>query len=445
MLSAMKVGSGLLGLAALAGLICSVQAETPSAQVPSLSLGKAIVAALEHNPDLAVIRKQRGIAQAGIIISRTYPFNPIWQTYAMATSGPASAGITNSLAIQQNFRLDLELRGQGGIRQNAAQAVLSRTEWEIANQELIVAVRTIRAFHTVVYRQDKNKLLEDAVRVQVEALKKIERLVNAGQLTQADLLVARGDLVEARAALGPSRALQVAASNELRRTLGVNGDVPPVHGDLEALAPEADLDGLESLARQRRPDLHALEMIVAEADQRVRLEIANRYGNPSLGPSWNYNETRVSFTGIWMIYQLPVLNTRQGDIMQRQAERDRAVADARRLKLQVEQDVQAARDRLREARKAVSYFAAESLPTLQAAADKLESLFAGGGVDVLRPIDAQRRLLRARDTYLDTLWELSQARADLALAVGDFSLVLGPPADAVPSRPTLLPPVDHVE
>jgi hypothetical protein len=43
------------------------------------------------------------------------------------------------------------------------------------------------------------------------------------------------------------------------------------------------------------------------------------------------------------------------------------------------------------------------------------------GVDLARVIDIRRRLLRARDTYLDMLFELSQAQTDLAAAVADLS------------------------
>jgi outer membrane protein TolC len=244
--------------------------------------------ALQTNPDLAVARKTLGIAQAGIVISQTYPFNPVWQQYYLGAGGPSQAFISTRLTFNENMRLDLELRGQGHIRRNAAQAALSRAEWDVANQELLVAVRTIRAYQTLVYRREKVRGLVDAVRLQEEAVKKIEPLVNQGAFKKADQLMAQADLVEARAALGPARALQVASWNDLRRGLGIAGDIPPLQGGLDA-APEANTDGLDLLAKQRRPDLHALEMVVTEADQRVRLEIANRYGNPSVGPTINYN------------------------------------------------------------------------------------------------------------------------------------------------------------
>jgi hypothetical protein len=34
---------------------------------------------LQNNPELAALRQQHGIAAAGVVIARTYPFNPLWE------------------------------------------------------------------------------------------------------------------------------------------------------------------------------------------------------------------------------------------------------------------------------------------------------------------------------------------------------------------------------
>ncbi len=195
--------------------------------------------------------------------------------------------------------------------------------------------------------------------------------------------------------------------------------------------------------------MRALQQAGVEAEQRVRLEIANRYGNPSIGPAMEYNETSVTFVGAWLIYQLPVFNTHRGDIMLRRGARAGAGRpEARR-------DPDGARcaggaARIAEAQRWVKYFAGESLPALEGMMASFEKLFIANepGVDVLRLIDTRRRVQRARDSYLDALWELSQARADLAAAVGELSLAIGTPPVAAPAvQPAdaagarLLPPV----
>jgi outer membrane protein TolC len=435
----------LAGFAVPAG---RAPADPPPPEAPVLTAERAVAWALQYSPELAVVRRQRGLAEANVVIAHTYPFNPVWQNFTLAAGGPASADIKNRVFQENTVRLDLELRGQGKIRAAVAAAALSRTEWEIAAQELIVAVRTLRAFNTFVYRQEKLSLLEDTIRVQEQTVQKAKLLAEQGKVKPADFMLANSDLVEIRAQRGPGQSLVVAAWNDVRRAMGVDQPIAGYQGRLEPVALSEDADGLAQRALQSRPDLKALQLAAVEADQRVHLEVANRYGNPSIGPGMEYNETRIYFLGVWLVTPLPILNTKRGDLLLRQAERDKVIEDKRRVEVQAVLDVRAAVDRIRQARKWVDYFGSESLPALQKTMEAFEKLFEQGepGVDILRLIDTRRRLVRARDSYLDALWELSQARADLAAAVGDLTLVVGPAECAAPTplnRPQLLPPVPN--
>ena len=52
------------------------------------------------------------------------------------------------------------------------------------------------------------------------------------------------------------------------------------------------------------------------------------------------------------------------------------------------------------------------------------------GADLTRLIDVRRKLLRARESYLDAVWSVRMARADLLAAVGEPVLELcGPPPE----------------
>src|SRR4051794_7726657 len=97
----------------------------------ALTLGAAVGYGLEHNPALTAVRTQRGVAQAGVVIARQYPFNPVLQVFELGANGPAASGVTNHAFNETTMRLDLELRGQGRIRQAGAAATLTRTEWDI--------------------------------------------------------------------------------------------------------------------------------------------------------------------------------------------------------------------------------------------------------------------------------------------------------------------------
>jgi outer membrane protein TolC len=423
-------------------LATSAHAQTDAGGMrPVFTRQGAILRALEQNPDIAVIRKNRGIAAAGVVIARTYPFNPVWQSYVWGDNGPKIAFVTNHVAVAQTMRLDLELWGQGRYRRQAAEAAVTRTEWEIAFQELGLAIRTVRAFNALVYRREKLRLVEEGIQLQEKAEQQVRRLVEQNKLNAADLLLTRADVVESRTQRGPARAFLVQAEQEFRRALGLVGEDFDLDGALDGIPPPPTTDGLLESALENRPDRHALQMAVAEAEARIRLEIANRIPNPSIGPAYERNETSVDFIGSWLIWQLPVLNLRKGEIQQRRAERDRALADFGRVEAAIRLDVQAALARLADARKAADLFQEQAIPALEKTLKGLEKLFEQGqaGADLGRLVDVRRRLLRARDARLDALWELSQAEADLAAAVGDPALAALDPT-ASPAEPVELPP-----
>ena len=405
--------------------------------LPTLTVDGAIRWALDRNPELMAFRQQHGIAVAGIVIGNTYPFNPILESRLRQASGPASAGVTNVLPFEHRIALDVEVRGQRFIRRDAANATLSRTDWEIAGLELALSIRVVRAFETVVYRHKKMLLIEQTLELNTKAAEHGEELWKKGQLKTPDLIVLRTEAADYRTQLTAARYQRVLAWNDLRRVLGVVDDKFALSGDLLDPPNALPFAELEKAALDQRPELRARQAAVSEAEARLRLEIANRYGNPNIGPDYEYDPTRISMVGLQVAVPLAVFNTHRGDIQQREAERNRASYDLNQMQVQVRQEVYAALQRLRQARAGVDIFRTDVRPIMEAAMRDMRNLFDRGdpGVDALRLLDVQRKQLKALDGELDALWELRQAQADLAGAVGDpglsaFSLPI--PAKAGP-------------
>jgi cobalt-zinc-cadmium efflux system outer membrane protein len=391
-------------------------------------LADAVIWALRNNPELATLRQQHGFAAAGLVIAETYPFNPLWEWKIWPTNGPESAGITNRVALNHIFLLELEVHGQGKFRRQAAQAAVTRTDWEIAHQEVLMAVRAARAYQAVLYREKKMDLIRQTIRVNERAADQVEKMVRLGRLRPADLIVLRTEVEDARAGLAQGRTTLAPAWSELRRVLGAPGTGLVVEGDLEVPPRRWDAEEVTRAALARRADLRAVQAAVAEAEGRLRLEIANRYGNPTVGPNYEYNETRVNFIGAQFNIPLPVFNTHRGEILQRQAELSRALAQVRQTEVLVRQDVDAALRRLARARAWLDSYQKTVVPGLERSLEEMNRLFLAGepGVDVLKLVDANRKLLKARDVELDALWEVAQAQSDLAAAVGDVALAINP-------------------
>src|ERR1700740_1750339 len=79
--------------------------------LPPLTLDAAVRMALERNPEIAAVRQAHGIAAAGVVVPRAYPFNPVWEGRARY-AWPVSEGATNAYPVESTVLLELEVRGQ---------------------------------------------------------------------------------------------------------------------------------------------------------------------------------------------------------------------------------------------------------------------------------------------------------------------------------------------
>ncbi|HVS34695.1 MAG TPA: TolC family protein [Gemmataceae bacterium] len=420
--------------AAAAGTAWTASAEplspmgtAPQAPQP-LTLDAAVRAALAQNPSIIAARQEHGIAAAGVMVARAYPFNPVWEG-RFRYAWPVSAGATNQEPVENTVTLEMEVRGQHAHRMAQAQAALSRADWEIASQEISLAVRVVRAFDAVVYRYQKNQHVLDTIKLDQDTFNQAQDLVKAQKLKPSDLIILRTEIDDARAQLGASRTALATASSELHSALGVIGGSFALHGDLcLPPLPEGEAEALAETARANRPDRHAREAAVAEADAALRLERANRFGNPVVGPTYEYDNSSIHNLGVQFALPLPVLNAHRSDILQREAEKERAVLELRQTDVEIGQDVEAALVRLKQAQAWVETYERDVLPDLQKSLKEMQDLFNQGSPDVtaLAILDVQRKVLTARDGYLDARFEVRQAVADLAAALGDPCIAVGP-------------------
>jgi cobalt-zinc-cadmium efflux system outer membrane protein len=399
--------------------------ETP-ARPEVITPETAIRLALERNPELAAVRQRAGIAAAEIVIARTYPFNPAWEGKVFGVSAPDSAGVTNRVPNEHKLLFELEIRGQGKYRQQVAHAALSRTEWEIAFQETTLAVRVARAFYAALYRQEKLKLVEDTIRLNEEAAKQVASLIKKEKLRSADAIVVRADINESRAQLSAARAALATAHHEIRRAIGGTNSSFELQGSLDFPSEKPDIATMMRVAFAKRADLHARQTAVTEAEARVRLETANRFGNPTVGPAYVYDPTRINFIGAHFTMPLPLLNRRQGEIQQKKAEHLRAVLELRNAEESVHHDLQQALARLDDLRAGVTLYQTKILPELRTDLKEMERLFLkeDPAVEFSKLMEFRHRVLKSQDGYLDALFELSQAQADLAAAVGEPVLAI---------------------
>jgi cobalt-zinc-cadmium efflux system outer membrane protein len=442
-----KYFAGISALATVAVVIGQASVQTADLPAPRvvvvdrdgtqpLTLEQALRWALENNPTLRTQRQAHNVAAAEMVIARTYPFNPALENRIQDASGPASAGIDNVVPMEEVLVLELEVRGQGKYRREVASAALSRTDWTIAAEEQTLAVQVVRAFDALLYQQEKMRLLERVVQLDQELVADVTRLFNVNILGASDRIVAETELDDARAALSLGRVNVITTQAALRTALGAVTELFTAEGTLAMPPVPLDLATLTEQALQRRPDLKARQSALLEADASLRLTVANRYGNPSLGPVFVYDPTRISSVGAQINVPLPVLNSHRGDILKGQALRAQAELELQQTEITIRQDVEAAVAHLRAAGARTIMYRTQVLPHLEQGLQDVRKLFQANakGVGLLQVVDVQRKLVTAQAAYLDALYEQSQARAELFAAVGALPVAVetSPPSVEVP-------------
>ena len=426
------------GVAALAEPPRATIELAPEPESQGLTLDTAVNYALQNNPEIAAVRQQHGIAAAGVVIARTYPFNPTLESRVRFAGGPLSATVTNPVPFEHTVLLEWEIRHQRRYRREQAIAALSRTDAEIAFQETNLAIRVIRAFNLAVYRRAKLQLAEEVFHINEDAARRAQQLMQqAHGVRPADLIVARAEALATQTLVGPARTAVVTARYDLNRLLGVVDDGEELQGALPAAPREWNRDALVESALGQRPDLRARQAAVAESAAALRLEIANRFGNPTFGPNYEMDPTEIQMVGAQLIVPLPILNVHRGEIMQREAQQAQAVLQLRQSEFEVRQDVNSALGELESAKRSLQVYETQ-VSELQKALKAMEQLFESAEVDTLRVIDVRRKLIQARDGALDAQFDISQSLANLAAAVGDPTLainvpsIVGVPADVCP-------------
>jgi outer membrane protein TolC len=436
----LRARAAITGLCGLLTLCAVARAQAPDpipAPRPVLSLEEAVRYALENNPALAAQRQQHGIAAARVVIADTYPFNPVLENRVQGAEGPRAAGITNRTPLEHILLWEVELFHQRRYRREGAAAALSRTDWEIGHQEQALAVDVIRDYVTLLYRREKLRLIEETIEYNRQLLDYVRQQVRAGRRPAADEFVAETEVTDTLDLVGPGREALTTARYDLYRVLGAVNVTFEVEGPLEVPPLPWDPAELTELALTRRADLRARRLAVAEAEANLRLVTANRFGNPSVGPAYTYDPTGVNMFGAQVNVPLPVVNLHRGEVLEARAEQAQAALMLRQSEVNVRQDVAVALARLDVAQRRADLFRNTILPDLRRALDSLQKLWEAGqaGADLTRLIDVRRKLLRARDGYLDALWSVRQARADLLLATGEpvLDLCKCPPPPWVPS------------
>lgn len=420
-------------------LIGSSSAQTPPPQ--QLTMREAVVFGLRHSPTLrgsqAEIDAAR--AEAGIVRARTRP--------QLSASGFASQGsmpnMLRSMGVEPqamqmarkggfvdaNLMLMVPLY-TGGYLPGLVAAALARERAAVAEASGMraeVALRIREFYARALYGAELVKAQQARVEAAEAMVRNAKAQVEAGKGIEATVRRAEAELAEAQRELTMAENDRRKMLLDLLAEMGATMDTPIALTESLAFAPPprslqdsiavADRIRGELLAARQR--VRAAGGQVASAEGTLRPQV---YGF-AMGDAFAPRDMMGRNSGytVGLTVSLPVFDggMRRSEVTAARAIRERAQAEADRMKIQVEKEVRQAWLDIETA--AQTYRTAEAaVVSAQAAYDVMVVRVEAGKAILVEQLDALAALTRARANLAQALYEHQLALAKLSRAIGEI-------------------------
>ncbi|MDK4807523.1 MAG: TolC family protein [Novosphingobium aromaticivorans] len=406
-------------------------ADAPSANTP-LSVEQVVALALANNPDLKAARLKRAVAagqtkQAGIL-----PNPSLSGAILPLISGAGTVPAWN-IGLSQDIKSIITYKSRHRAARDSEQQVaadLVWQEWQVAGKARQLATDLIVGARSRPYYVAAHALL-------IERNAKLEEALAARNTTLTIVAPDRVALQTARTALDSFDQNQLSLKHQLNALLGLRPDaeVPLVAApDLPAFDPAAIRASLPSLA-DRRPDLLALRLGYAAADETVRQAILAQFPDFVLGGSIASDNSKVINAGPNATLGLPIFDRNQGNV---------AIANATRAQLHAEYEARLAATSgevaamLSEAEQlsAQLEIARRDLPAARLAAERAAAAFGASNLDERGYVDlVSNRFSKEQEIMTLELALLDRQIAIQTLVGAGLPTVDLPPEPAKGARP----------
>lgn len=293
------------------------------------SVEELSVAAVFLNPDLATLRAQRDLAEAGRQTAAGRP-NPTVGLQGGYNFDAAHTGITPWMP-GTTLDLPIETVGKRSRRieraahqARAARLNLAAAAWTLRGVVRVSIVETAAAERKVTLLADELDCLDRIRQI-------LEQRLQAGATTTVEVNTARVNHLRLSAEVADARRAAIEARHRLAQAIGVPASTlarirlvtPPF---LPSLA-STQRTALRAAALRERADIQSALATYEASESQLRLEIAKQYPDLHLGNGYQWDQGDNKWT-FGLSLELPVLNRNQGPIAEAMAHRAEAAAQA---------------------------------------------------------------------------------------------------------------------
>jgi cobalt-zinc-cadmium efflux system outer membrane protein len=244
----------------------------------------------------------------------------------------------------------------------------------------------------------------------------------ANLVSRQDVLLADLELAELdRSQIELNRAEHVAAARINTLLLRHPGAPLPRPAPLQSVVALPDIDLLQQLAFEQRPDLAAADSQLRA--ERAGISLAEREFKPDVELVGRYDAfwlPQQALTGqVGVTVNVPLAQARRrAAVREAQAKSTQRHAELEALVVQAQYEVQEAYERLYEMGQTMLLYDRRIVPLAQDSVQSAQAEYLTGKLDFLRLIQAQRELIAVRERRVQALADYHARRADLERVIG---------------------------
>ncbi len=283
-------------------------------------------------------------------------------------------------------------------------------------------VNVLNARQTVRYQSKSVESYQQRYKIQYD-------LFLRDQKNKADVLRMRGELSAAEVGLMDAQEGFLKTKRDLATLLNVaprDAEQIQVRGTLQDLAPAPPpADELVQMALAMRPDVVSYRLGIRTAEANVRLQLANRLTDVYVlyQPYTFQNNSPFGLKSpmswaLGVTVPMPIYNRNQGGIARAKLNVRQSQLELANLERQVMTDVAQAVKEYEVTGRMVAYAREKVIPDARAIRDSSAKLYAGGEINIINFLDAQKEFQDTVKQYLDVVVRHRKAMLSLNTSVG---------------------------
>ncbi len=379
-----------------------------------LDMTEVAILAVANNPDLKVVRDERGIAQAELMAAGILPNPQLTAGLDHPTSGP---GYVNAFNLGLDYDISTLITRRADINIVAANSTsidltILWQEWQVVQQARLLFVENVE--------QEKQMRELQAFRDLVDSgYQRARRALDEGDLTidvvSADMAALQG----ATASIHDLERQLTKTQHDLNALLGLSPDVKlDLVGNVDL--PEPDQKTIETDLEQlpeHRPDLLALQAGYASQEERFRKAVLAQFPALTIGLTRARDTSGVSTTGVGITLSLPFFDRNQGAIAIEKATRKRLYDE---YQARLNGAYSRVKDLLEQARLVNGQYktAKSVLPEMEQIAERAKTALDSGNLDITTYTGLQAALLRKRIEVITLEQTMLEQRVALQTMLG---------------------------